>query len=122
MGNKEINTRIRFVNGRGFRSIGERQIDEHTIIHCVAKAETAGEPISNVDFRLYRMALEQEGGVDKKDAKEVVKQLRKNYETGNPTQKRKLGEFLDDAWEGLTSSRWELVPVRQEVTVYSRKR
>lgn len=128
--NIENNTRIRLVGGNGLRSIAEHSIDEQSVIHCLAKVEPVGEPILPFDFRLYRLALEVDAGVAKKDAKVTVKELRKKYEEGNNSQKQRIEGVMWNAWEGIMVRNqalepvriFESIPVNQEVALYTRVR
>ncbi len=79
--------------------------------HDGAHSLDIGKPLSAVDFRLYQLALVEEGGVPLQDARRITKEIKSQYNSGNLATKQYMAELLASAWEGLMGS-GEMQPVR----------
>ena len=96
--------------------------------HDQVHSSSLGEPISTVDFRLYRVALQEYGGVPKEDAKKQVKELRTRYESATLSQRVGIAETMGYAFEGLLGSGVEkpelssVIAKPQEVVIYTKDR
>lgn len=100
-----------------------RSVAERNGIHCLSKPESAGEPISAVDFRLYRIVLEEDGGLPRDDARKQTKTLKEMYANGDEHERNRIANVIHSTFEGLISKR-VLQPVnasRPETVVFSRR-
>ncbi len=100
-----------------------RSVRERNGIHCLDKPENAGEPISQVDFRLYRVVLEEDGGLPRQDAKKQTKILKELYSHGDPAERNRIANVIHSTFEGLIA-RKKFQPVNLppiEITVFSKK-
>ncbi len=88
---------------------------------------SAGEPLSSVDFRLYRVVLEQNAGLPKVDAKKQTKTLRDLYQHGDDFEKQRIAGVVHSTFEGLTSERRmqpqpAFAAIGEEVVLFRRSR
>ena len=86
-----------------------------------------GEPLSSVDFRLYRVVLEQNAGLPKVDAKKQTRTLRDLYQHGDEIERQRIAGVIQSTFEGLTSERRmkpqpAFAEIGEEVVLFRRSR
>jgi len=91
------------------------EIFEKKIAECKAKraarlADKLGEPLSNIDFGLYKAVLE-EMGVPSIDAERQSQVLRKEYFDGNETTQGRIGQVMESAIIGVIEKPHEPISV-----------
>jgi hypothetical protein len=97
------------------QSVQILEADKRTPVCDLAKyqevhSKDAGEPLSSVDFRLYRIALQEDGGLPAVDAKKQVKTVREMYYSGSRDEKNRIAGVVASTFEGLTRRR-DLQPI-----------